>query len=230
MTSAKKPYGNRPFLLNVKNLSEVSMELIIVLLVLLAIMAAFVVNRFVHHGNPFPFHKKTQLFTHVERSFLQLLERAVGGKYKIINRVKLADILELKENADSKTRRTAMLKMNAKYLDYVLCNTDDMSIVAVIDLVNNANREGHKATPDWFVSGALEASGIPYIRMKIKAGYTVADIQQGLAAKLGNIPMAAPPVVKGTVKKGPTRPVRPLTSNVPSQALKQNTTALVQIG
>lgn len=206
------------------------MELIIFLLVLLVIMATIVVNRFIHHGNPFPFHRKTQLFTHVERSFLQLLERAVGNQYKIINRVKLADILELKENADSKTKRSALLKLNAKYLDYVLCNSEDMSIVAVIDLVNNANKEGHKAVPDWFVSGALEASGIPYIRMKIKAGYTVADIQQGLAAKLGNIPMAAPPVVKGTVKKGPTRPVRPLTTTLPAQAIKTNTTALVQIG
>lgn len=206
------------------------MELIIVLLVVLAVLAAVVVNRFIHHGNPFPFHKRTQLFTHVERSFLQLLERAVGGQYKIINRVKLADILELKDNADSKTRRAALLKLNAKYLDYVLCNTDDMSIVAVIDLVNNANKEGHKAVPDWFVSGALEASGIPYIRMKIKAGYTVADIQQGLAAKLGNIPMAPLPMVKGTVKKGPTRPVRPLTTALPAQTLKTNSTALVQIG
>lgn len=206
------------------------MELIIFLLVVLVIMAAIVVNRFIHHGNPFPFHRKPQLFTHVERSFLQLLERAVGNQYKIINRVKLADILELKENADSKTKRSALVKLNAKYLDYVLCNSDDMSIVAVIDLVNNANKEGHKAVPDWFVSGALEASGIPYIRMKIKAGYTVADIQQGLAAKLGNIPMATPPVVKGTVKKGPTRPVRPLTTTLQTQALKPSTTALVQIG
>jgi len=206
------------------------MELIILLLVALAVLAALVVNRFIHHGNPFPFHKKTQLFTHIERSFLHLLERAVGGQYKIINRVKLADILELKDNADNKTRRAASLKLNAKYLDYVLCNNDDMSIVAVIDLVNNANKDGHKAVPDWFVSGALEASGIPYIRMKIKAGYTVADIQQGLAAKLGNIPMAAPPVVKGTVKKGPTRPVRPLTPALPQQTLKPNSTALVQIG
>ena len=121
------------------------MELIIVLLVLLAVMAAIVVNRFIHHGNPFPFHKKTQLFTQVERSFLQLLERAVGGQYKIINRVKLADILELKDNADSKTRRAALLKLNAKYLDYVLCNADDMSIVAVIDLVNNTNKEGRQS-------------------------------------------------------------------------------------
>jgi len=205
------------------------MEFIIILLVLLAAVAAFIVSRFIHHGNPFPFTKRDQLFTQVERSFLGLLEKAVGDQYKIINRVKLADILELKDNADAKTRRTALLKLNAKYLDYVLCDSKDMSIVAVVDLVNNSNKAGHKAIPDWFVSGALEASGIPYIRMKIKAGYTVADIQQGLAAKLGKLPAAPAPMIKGTMKKGPTRPVRPLTPVLSPSQLKASSTALVQI-
>ncbi len=208
------------------------MEFVIVLLVVCAVAAALLISRFSHHGNPFPFHKRQQLFTVVERSFLQLLERAVGDKYKIINRVKLADVLELKDNADDKSRRAAMQKLNAKYLDYVLCNSEDMSIVAVIDLVNNSNLQGHKAVPDWFVQGALETAGIPYVRMKVKAGYTVADIQQGLAAKLGNIPMALSPLIKGTVKRGPTRPVRPLASSTAPLAVpmaKPQTPALVQI-
>ena len=81
----------------------------------------------------------------------------------------------------------------------------------------------------WFVSGALEASGIPYIRMKIKAGYSVADIQQGLAAKLGKLPAVPEPMIKGTMKKGPTRPVRPLTPALSPSQLKASSTALVQI-
>jgi len=148
------------------------MELIILLLVLLAVMAALVVNRFFHHGNPFPFYKRSQLFTQVERSFLQLLEKAVGEQYKIINRVKLADILELRDSTDTKTKRAALLKLNAKYLDFVLCNNEDMSIVAVIDLVNNTSKSGHKAVPDWFVSGALSI------------GATTADILTGAALAL----------------------------------------------
>lgn len=207
------------------------MEFVIILLVVFAVVAALLISRFTQHGNPFPFHKRQQLFTVVERSFLQLLERAVGDKYKIINRVKLADVLELKNNTDDKSRRAALQKLNAKYLDYVLCNTDDMSIVAVIDLVNNSDKQGHKAVPDWFVQGSLETAGIPYVRMKVKAGYTVADIQQGLAAKLGNIPMAPSPLVKGTVKRGPTRPVRPLSTSttLPTPVAKNQTPALVQI-
>ena len=80
------------------------MEVIILLLVLLAVIAALVLNRMMHHGNPFPFNRKTQLFTHIERSFLSLLEKAVGDQYKIINRVKLAAIMDIKPSADGKTK------------------------------------------------------------------------------------------------------------------------------
>ena len=134
------------------------MEFIIILLVLLAAVAAFIVSRFINHGNPFPFTKRGQLFTQIERSFLSLLEKAVGDKYKIINRVKLADILELKDNADAKTRRTALLKLNAKYLDYVLVDSTDMSIVAVVDLVNNSNKAGHGAGVSAIISSGNIAS------------------------------------------------------------------------
>ena len=186
------------------------MELMIVLLAVLVVVAAFLASRFMNHGNPFPFSKKSSLFTQVERSYLNMLEQAVKGKYKVMNRVKMADILELKNNVDAKSRIAASVKLNAKYLDFVLCDPADMSIVAVVDLVNNNSKAGHKAVPDWFVSGALEASGIPYIRMKIKAGYTAADIQAAIASRLGK-PVAKPePMFKGLVKKGPTRPVRSL--------------------
>lgn len=221
------------------------MEYLILSLVLLAFLAAFFASRMLHHGNPFPFTKKNQLFTQVERSYLSLLEKAVGDHYKIINRVKLADLIELRQNTDIKTKRSAMIKLNAKTIDYVLVDNSDMSIVAAIDLVNNTNTDGHKAIPDWFVSGSLEASGIPYIRMKVKASYTVAEVQQGLAAKIGQLNMPVAPVVKGTFKRGPTRPVRPLrTSEVataqpaPVAALqapssmpsfKLNTPALVRV-
>ena len=58
--------------------------------------------------------------------------------------------------------------------------------------------------------GALDAAGVPYLRMKIKAGYTAADIQAAIASRLGK-PVAKPePMFKGLVKKGPTRPVRSL--------------------
>ncbi|MDR6983419.1 hypothetical protein J2X32_002053 [Rheinheimera pacifica] len=215
------------------------MEFVLLLILLLVIVVAMVASRFIDSGNPFPVQKKNSLFSPVERSFMQLLEKAVANDYKVMNRVKLADIMELKNGTSDKTRASTMLKLNTKYLDFVLCDPQDFSVIAVLDLVNNSSKEGHKAVPDWFVNGALDAAGVPYLRMKIKAGYTAADIQAAIAARLGKMVTKPEPMFKGLVKKGPTRPVRSLkpataggnTLPVPALShsqIKAQQTALIQ--
>ncbi|KKO48908.1 QueD like protein [Arsukibacterium sp. MJ3] len=199
------------------------MEFIMLLLVALVVLVAMVASRFIDNNNPFQVQKRSSLFSPVERSFQNLLEKAVVGEYKILNRVKLADLIEVKGNATEKSRRSTLLKLNAKYLDFVLCAADDLRVIAVLDLVNNSNKDGHKAAPDWFVSGALEAAGLPYLRIKIKAGYTATDLQQALATRLGKPTVKAEPMYKGLVKKGPTRPVR---SFKPVQTLQSAGTGL----
>ena len=192
------------------------MEFVLLLILLLVIVVAMVASRFIDSGNPFPLQKKTTLFSSVERSFMQLLEQAVGNDYKIVNRVKLADVMELKNGLSAKTRASTMLKLNAKYLDFVLCDPNDFSVVAVLDLVNNTSKAGHKAAPDWFVNGALDATGVPYLRMPIKNGYTAADIRATISTRLGKTVIKPEPMFKGLVKKGPTRPVRALKPVSPS--------------
>lgn len=214
------------------------MEFIMLLLVALVVLVAMVASRFIDNSNPFQVKKRNSLFSPVERSFQNLLEKAVAGEYKILNRIKLADLIEVKENANEKARRSTIVKLNAKYLDFVLCSADDLRVIAVLDLVNNSNKDGHKAAPDWFVSGALEAAGVPYLRIKIKAGYTAADLQQALAQRLGKPTVKAEPMYKGLVKKGPTRPVRSykpaqpagtaLTPVLSHSQIKAQQTALIQ--
>ncbi|CAM3724291.1 DUF2726 domain-containing protein [Rheinheimera salexigens] len=186
------------------------MEFVLLLILLLVIVVALVANRFVSNGNPFPVQKRNSIFSPVERAFMQLLEQAVSSEYKVLNRVKLADIIEIKKGVGDKTHNSTLRKLNAKYLDFVLCDPNDMRVIAVLDLVNNTNKEGHKAIPDWFVNGALDAAAVPYLRMKIKAGYTASEIQTVIANRLGKPVTKPEPTFKGLVKKGPTRPVRSL--------------------
>ncbi|MCB5227207.1 DUF2726 domain-containing protein [Alishewanella sp. 16-MA] len=219
------------------------MEFIMLLLVLLVVVIALVASRFIDNSNPFQVQRKAALFSPVERSFLGLLDKAVQNDYRIMNRVRLADVLDIKASVSDKNRRSTQLKLNAKYLDYVLCEPETMKVVAVLDLVNPQNKEGHKAVPDWFVSGALDAAGVPYLRIAIKAGYTVTELQAALAVKLGKPAPKVEPLLKGLVKKGPTRPIRTvkpalvntaLSGRLMSPALsksqiKAQSTALVQV-
>lgn len=184
------------------------MELILLLLVVLVVVVAIIASRFMDSNNPYPFSKKTSLFTQIERSFLTLIERAVGDDYKVMNRVKLTDIVEVKAGVANNAKRSAMLSANAKFIDYVLCDKDTMDIIAAIDLVNNNGKTGHKAKKDWFVTGALESAGIPHVRIKIKPGYKVKDIKECINFKIGKTARLTPRI-KGNIPRHPTAALSP---------------------
>lgn len=186
------------------------MEWALVLLVGLIITIAVVASHFIDTSNPYPFKKKNQLFTNIERSFYVLLDRAVGNDYKIVNRVRLNDIIETKDTVKGRSKRSAVLKAGSKVIDYVLCDPRDFRVIAAVDLVNQT-QGGHKSKADWFVTGALEAAGIPHIRIKVKSGYQVDEIRNGILYKIGKKERAHPPepIIKGNI---PRRPVGALSA------------------
>ncbi len=186
------------------------MEWVLVLLVGLVMIITIIASHFIDTNNPYPFKKKTALFTNVERGFMALLDRAVGKDYKIVNRVRLQDIIEVKDTVPSRAKRSALFKASNKVIDFVLCDPETYRIIAAVDLVNQ-NSGGHKSKQDWFVNGALEAAGIPHIRIKVKAGYKVDEIRNGILYKIGKKERAYPPepIFKGNI---PRRPVSALSA------------------
>ncbi|XOV80808.1 MAG: DUF2726 domain-containing protein [Aestuariibacter sp.] len=174
------------------------MELAIVLFMLLIVVtiAAVKLN---DGGLAFPFTKKANLFTPVERQFLDLLEEAVGHQYRIICRVRLTDILATRNSASKKTIRTALQRASGRHLDYVLCDKKSLSPIVAVDLVHQKGG-GYKTQRDWFVCGALDAARIPHLRIKVRGGYKPQDIRDCLKAKLAPVKYKEPkqPLVAGT--------------------------------
>lgn len=197
------------------------MELAIVLMMLLIVVAIGAI-KLSDQGLAFPFKRKTTLFTPVERSFLELIEKAVGDKYRVMCRVKLNDIIMLRQATDKKTAKTARLRTAGKQLDFVLCAKEDMSPVVAIDLVHRQGKEGYKSQRDWFISGALDAARIPHVRIKVRSGYSPSDIAEVIETKLAPLQRKQPkPVVQGTDNPdnpAAKRPTRPLRSNRPVAA------------
>jgi len=174
------------------------MELAIVLFMLLILVtvAAIKLN---DGGLAFPFTKKHNLFTPVERQFLDLLENSVGDKYRIICRVRLVDILAVRPKTEKRTLRTALQRASGHHLDYVLCDKSDLSPVIAIDLVHQKG-QGYKTQRDWFLSGSLDAARIPHLRIKVKGGYKPSDIRACINAKLAPVKFKEPqkPIIEGT--------------------------------
>ena len=115
------------------------MELTLLSILILAIGASYAVSKYTDNaGNPFPFNRKDSVFSNVEASFLTLLERAVGDKFKVVSRVKLTELIDCKPGLSKKARSLAMAKAKAKQLDFVLVDKETLNIVAAVDLVNNS--------------------------------------------------------------------------------------------
>jgi hypothetical protein len=188
------------------------MELAIILMMLLIVVALGAI-KLSDGGVAFPFRRKAQLFTPAEHTFLNLIEQAMGREFRIICRVKLSDVVSVRQTTNKKTASQAISRAASRQLDFVLVDKEDMSPVLAIDLVHTQGKDGYKAQKDWFVSGALDAAGVPHARIKVKSGYSVEDVRECIENKL--IPyrrlqqkMAQLPTHNPTTPKRPTRPLR----------------------
>ena len=83
----------------------------------------------------------------------------MGPKYRILNRVKLSDVVTIRNGVSTRASQVAATNANAKYLDFVICDRTNMKLLGAIDLVDTQGK-GYKIKKDWFVSGALEAAAI----------------------------------------------------------------------
>jgi hypothetical protein len=177
------------------------MEIILFALISLIVIVGVLASRLNDNSFPFPFDSKAAVFTPAEKNFLNLLEQAMGQKYRIINRVKLSDIVTIRQGVSNRASQSAAANAEGKYLDFVICERSTMKLLGVVDLVDTQGR-GYKVKKDWFVSGALEAASVPHLRIKVKANYTLDEIRACINSRLlGN--KAPVPQVKGKIIPAP---------------------------
>ena len=192
------------------------MELILFALISLIVIVGVLASRLNDNSFPFPFDSKHAVFTPAEKNFQNLVEQAMGAKYRVINRVKLADIVTIRNGVSDRASKSAVNNAEGKYLDFVICDRNTMKLLGAIDLVDTKGK-GYKIKKDWFVSGALEAASIPHLRIKVKANYTLNEIRTCINSRLlGN---SSPlPKVKGKIIPAPMLKARSRTTGAVTPA------------
>lgn len=172
----------------------------IIALVVLAIIAAVLKNLIPKgKGQALPYEKQPSLFTPAERSFLGVLEQAVGNEFRIMGKVRLGDIVKVKAGLDNKARQSAFNKIQSKHVDFVACDPNDLSIQFAVELDDKSHEREDRQDRDAFVDKVMEAAGIPIIHFQAKRSYVVQEVRDALVAKLNppedspvNAPVAIP--------------------------------------
>ena len=136
------------------------------------------------------FENRKELFSPAERSFYGVLQQALEESFVIFGKVRLGDVIEPARGLGRNLNQRALNKINRKHLDFVICRTEDLSLVAAVELDDSSHQRKDRADRDVFVDNALKSAGIPMVRFAAKRTYELAEVKTKLATSLS---FSAPP-------------------------------------
>jgi len=171
------------------------MSLFIIVLFVLALIAVAVLLKAKQPNSDvgLAFEARTPLFSPAERSFYGVLEQALGSDYRVLGKVRLGDIVKPAKGLSNSKRTTANNKLHQKHVDFVICNSADLSLVGVVELDDQSHNREDRAKRDEFVDEALTGAKIPVVHIAAKNGYALPEVRAKLAAafKLETVPAQA---------------------------------------
>lgn len=142
-----------------------------------------------------PYKKIPALFTPAERSFLGVLDQAVGNDFRLFGKVRVADVLASRDGMNKSSWQTAFNKINRKHFDFVLCAPGDLSVLCVIELNDQSHQKKNRQGRDEFLAGACTAAGVPLISFPAQRAYSVADVSAKIVEAISGLsPPASRPL------------------------------------
>jgi len=149
-----------------------------IILFLVGLIAAFLAAQFLLRPRRMPYQRRSSLLTKSELKFYEQLRDAVEGRWAIMAMVRMADILRVEKG--NRKFQSWQNRIQAKHIDFVLCNHETMEIVLAIELDDTSHQRPDRKERDIFVNGAFDDAGIRLLRVPIADDYDVKRLRKTL--------------------------------------------------
>jgi hypothetical protein len=156
---------------------------VVVLVILIVLVAALKARS--RGPEDYPYTKKRVLFSPAERSFLGVLEQAVGREYRVFGKVRVADVIEPQRGLDGSRRQKAFNRTQAKHFDFVLCAHSDLSVVCAIELDDQSHQAPKRQERDAFLARLCQAVSLPLLQIPARRAYSVPELRAHVLAAMG---------------------------------------------
>ena len=131
----------------------------------------------------FPFQRGAPLFSPAERSFLGVLDKAVGAEHRVFGKVRVADVAAVKPGLGNSARQGALNRIAAKHFDFVVCRADDLGVVCAVELNDRSHSSRKAKARDELLANVCSAINLPLLALPARATYSVGEVRdQFLAA------------------------------------------------
>lgn len=112
-------------------------------------------------------YQRKNLLTKNEYIFYkQLKEFANKNNLHILTKVRVADIVEPKPNANKSEWFSDFGKIKSKHVDFAIANKDNLYIICLIELDDNTHQKPDRIERDNFLNQIYQSVGIPIIHTK----------------------------------------------------------------
>lgn len=147
-------------------------------------------------------YERAPLFSPAERSFLGVLDQALGTEYRVFGKVRVADVLAVARGTDAAKRRSAFNRISAKHLDFVVCAPDDLRVLCAIELNDASHKQAVRRDRDDMVAEACRSAELPLVFFTAKRAYSIAEVHEAVRQAIG-LTVASAPVVPAPVAEAP---------------------------
>lgn len=166
-----------------------TMLLLVVLVVIAAAVFAAVTKKQKTAGIVgFPYQRTKALFSPAERSFLGVLDQAVGSEHRVFGKVRIADIAMVKSGLGPSAKQGALNRIAFKHFDFVICKASDLTIVCAIELNDKSHASAQAQARDALVTNVCQAIGLPLLSVPAKPAYSVHELRAQFDAVVSSSP------------------------------------------
>lgn len=163
------------------------MSWMVISLVIVAVIAIVIVSLSQRQGSQpieYPYRKLDVLFSPAERSFLGILNQAVGKDVQIFGKVRIADVIAPKKGMSRSDWQKSFNKISGKHFDFLLCAKNDLSVLCAVELNDSSHNSKKRKDRDAFLEGACQSANVPLVQIAARSTYNINEIQQSLEAYL----------------------------------------------
>jgi hypothetical protein len=155
----------------------------LILTAFLSLILLVPIWRFLRQKRPAasPYALHVSPFTPAETEFLRVLDRAVGERYRIFGKIRVADVISLRKDLDPRSYHIAFSRISAKHFDFVLCSRWDFSIVGVIELNDSSHLRHKRVQRDAFLVDICNAIGLPILIVRARRQYSAFKLRSVIA-------------------------------------------------
>ena len=125
-----------------------------------------------------PYERSRTLFSPIHSTFLDLLEKAIDDRYRVLGKVRLTDVVDVRADLSPQQRIAALKRLPASRLDFIICERDSTFILGAVMIDEDEGTNDSKiALQESALDKFLVTVGIPVVRLSSKQDYSVEDLR-----------------------------------------------------